>query len=108
MRTTTTELGSRAQRLVAKLPAACRAVVAIGSGTSRCGGGTMPKSALDSVTLDFFPSNGPLEALAARFRLGAVPVVGFIEGGVFKLDLRTVLPHQDKSLAAAISAALSA
>ncbi len=107
LRATTAELAARAERLLSLLPEECRSAVSAGTGTSRCGGGTMPKSALASVTLDFTPARGTLEALAARFRLGAVPVVGFIEGGVYKLDLRTVLPHQDEALARAITAVLT-
>jgi hypothetical protein len=40
--------------------------------------------------------------LAARLRLYTPPIVGYIERGQFKLDLRTVFAHQDAEIVAAL------
>jgi L-seryl-tRNA(Ser) seleniumtransferase len=80
--------------------------VGVGVGTSRCGGGTMPRSAVASVTLDVTPQAGSVDELARRLRLGDPPVVGYVESGRLKLNLRTVFAGQDEALAQAIQAAL--
>ena len=41
----------------------------------------------------------------ARLRAGRPPVVGYLRGGRLILDLRTVDPHDDEALAAAVAAA---
>lgn len=107
-------LQARAQSLLAAISAqgdvSGSFTVTIGTGTSRCGGGTMPKSSQPSITLDLRPatgsSSGSVESLATRLRLGTTPVVGYIEGNILKLDLRTVLPAQDSDLARALLAGL--
>jgi L-seryl-tRNA(Ser) seleniumtransferase len=83
-------------------------VAAVGQGTSRCGGGTMPRSAVASITLDLSPRHGSVDDLARRLRLGRPPVIGYIAEGKLKLDLRTVFPEQDEALLAAVRAALEA
>ncbi len=76
-----------------------------GEAVSRVGGGTMPRAELPSVTVDLRPPvNLPLALLAARLRSGAPPVVGYVSGDRFRLDLRTVFPSQDETLAAALRA----
>jgi len=42
---------------------------------------------------------------AARLRSRTPPIVGYIERGQFKLDLRTVFRHQDSEIVAALRAA---
>jgi L-seryl-tRNA(Ser) seleniumtransferase len=69
--------------------------VTIGAGTSRCGGGTMPLSAIPSVTLDIAPHRTSLEALATSLRQQTPPVVGYTAQSAIKLDLRTIFGHQD-------------
>ena len=60
--------------------------------TARVGGGGAPEFELASVAV----------ALDARFaeplRLGAVPVVGYVEGGRTLLDVRSLQPAQDAEL----------
>ncbi|MFN0130614.1 MAG: L-seryl-tRNA(Sec) selenium transferase [Verrucomicrobiales bacterium] len=80
--------------------------VGVGEGTSRCGGGTMPRSAVPSVTLDIDARDIPEAEMARRLRLGEPPVVGYVENGRVKIDLRTVFPEQDEALVAAVRAAL--
>jgi L-seryl-tRNA(Ser) seleniumtransferase len=80
---------------------------AVGCGLSRCGGGTMPRSAVPSITVDITPAGGNVDALARRLRLGDPPVVGYVANGLLKIDVRTVFPEQDSALAAAIGTALA-
>ena len=95
-------LCTRAEALLtalAGLPLTAR----IGETTARVGGGTMPRAKLASITLDLSPTaNLPVAEIAARLRAGTPPVVGYVSGDKFRLDLRTVFPHQDEILAAAI------
>jgi L-seryl-tRNA(Ser) seleniumtransferase len=78
----------------------------VGTGEGRIGGGTMPRTTIPSVTLDLLPEGRSLEDFSARLRLGEPPVVGYIAGGKFKLDLRTVFPRQDAVVVSAVRAAL--
>lgn len=80
--------------------------VVVGEGVSRCGGGTMPRSAVASVTLDVAPAHSKVDDLARRLRLGEPPVIGYVADGKLKIDLRTVFPEQDEALAAAVRTAL--
>jgi L-seryl-tRNA(Ser) seleniumtransferase len=79
--------------------------IAIGRGTARVGGGTLPKSKMASVTIEIVPKNCSTADFAARLRDTAPPVIGYIANDRFKLDLRTILPHQDNVLVDAIRSA---
>src|SRR5438552_7761375 len=76
----------------------------VGEGKAQIGGGTLPRSVVPSVTLDLLPLNMSINDLAARLRAGAPPVIGYLAGGRFKLDLRTVFPRQDEVLFRAVHA----
>ena len=80
--------------------------LAIGEGTARCGGGTMPKSAIPSVTIDLSSTEYSLPKLMERLRDASPPVVGYVSYDRVKLDLRTIQPHQDTSLTEALRIAL--
>ena len=69
--------------------------IAIGRGTARVGGGALPKSTMSSVTIEIVPRHCSPADFAARLRSTAPPVIGYIANDRFKLDLRTILPHQD-------------
>jgi L-seryl-tRNA(Ser) seleniumtransferase len=99
------ELTARAHQLVAALYNS-PVTASVGTGEGQIGGGTMPKTRIPSVTLDLLPRSMSLEDFAARLRLGTPPVVGYVSGGRFKLDLRTVFPRQDAEVIRAIPAAL--
>ena len=76
----------------------------VGAGRTQSGGGALPRSSIASVTLDLSHRDLPPAALAARLRAGTPPVVGYVAGGVLKLDLRTVFPCQDADVARALRA----
>ena len=72
------------------------------SAESTVGGGSLPGETLPSVALALsVPSP---DALAARLRTGAPPVVARIEADRLLFDPRTILPEQDDALLAALVA----
>jgi L-seryl-tRNA(Ser) seleniumtransferase len=79
--------------------------IAIGRSTAKFGGGTLPKSRMSSVTIEIVPRHCSPADLAARLHRTAPPVIGYIANDRFKLDLRTILPHQDDTVVGAIRAA---
>jgi L-seryl-tRNA(Ser) seleniumtransferase len=99
-------LRNRAQGLLKTL-ASAPLKARIGEGKAQIGGGTLPRSVVPSVTLDVQPQGLALGEFANRLRAGTPPVIGYISAGAFKLDLRTVFPHQDEELARALRAAVS-
>jgi L-seryl-tRNA(Ser) seleniumtransferase len=79
--------------------------IAIGCGTVKVGGGTLPKSTMPSVTIDIVPKNCSLADFAARLRASNPAVIGYLANARFKLDLRTIFPQQDELVVAALRAA---
>ena len=101
--TSADDLRVRAERIRAVLEAKSSLGCTIGEGKSQIGGGTLPRSVVRSVTLDFAVPD--VKAFAARLRSLSPPVIGYIAGNRFKVDLRTVFPEQDDVLAGALAAA---
>ena len=95
------QLRTRAQRICQAL-SSVPLNATVGTGQAQMGGGTLPRSKINSVTVDLSPSQMDLAELAARLRAGQPPVVGYVSGGRFKLDLRTIFPEQDDAVIAAI------
>jgi L-seryl-tRNA(Ser) seleniumtransferase len=79
--------------------------IEIGRSRAKVGGGTLPKSTLSSVTIEIVPGHCSPADLAARLRKSAPPLIGYIANNRFKIDLRTILPHQDHAVVDAIRAA---
>jgi L-seryl-tRNA(Ser) seleniumtransferase len=79
--------------------------IAIGRGKAKTGGGTLPKSNVPSVTIDFIPRDRSLTEFSASLRASNPPVIGYIADNRFKLDLRTIFPPQDESVISAARAA---
>jgi L-seryl-tRNA(Ser) seleniumtransferase len=79
--------------------------IAIGGGRAKTGGGTLPKSNVPSVTIEFVPRDSSLTEFAASLRASNPPVIGYIADNRFKLDLRTIFPQQDRSVISATRAA---
>jgi L-seryl-tRNA(Ser) seleniumtransferase len=79
--------------------------IAIGRGKAKAGGGTLPKSNVPSVTIDFLPRDSSLAEFAASLRASTPPVIGYIADNRFKLDLRTIFPRQDDGVISAARAA---
>jgi L-seryl-tRNA(Ser) seleniumtransferase len=99
------ELLARAGRMAAAL-ADAPAQIQVGDGEARLGGGTLPRSTIRSVTIDVLPREGTPGEFAARLRSGRPPLIGYLGGGRFRIDLRTVFPQQDGEVVHALRAAL--
>jgi L-seryl-tRNA(Ser) seleniumtransferase len=98
---------------VADATAATSARAAAGSRTldiavvdcaSAVGGGTLPTVELGSICLAIRVSERNPEKLLADLRSASPPIIGRIADARVLLDLRTVLPEQDRHLGAAIKA----
>jgi L-seryl-tRNA(Ser) seleniumtransferase len=103
MHTTLDELRARAERMIAAFDASS-VVARVGSGRAQIGGGTLPRSALPSVTIDIRHPKLSAQELTARLRDQPVPVIGYVARGSVKLDLRTIFPHQDGDVVGALLA----
>ena len=89
-------LQSRAERLAAAIGHGAGVVDSV----STIGGGALPGATLPSVAVALQPDS--LTGFAARLRAARPPVVGRIEHGRLLLDLRSVLPAQDQTLAQSV------
>jgi L-seryl-tRNA(Ser) seleniumtransferase len=97
-------LRARADRVVSGLDGSAVRARAVES-TSRVGGGSLPRSTIPSVAVELVPTRGDASVLTTALRRGTPPVIGHIEGGALRIDLRTVFPRQDEALLAALRAA---
>ena len=97
------ELRSRAEHIVTAL-AGRSLELRIGTGRAQIGGGTLPRSALSSVTIDVSHPTLGAQALATKLREQPEPVIAYVGRGTVKLDLRTIFPHQDASVIRALIA----
>jgi len=101
MRADVNGLRTRAERIVAAVEGPLR--LRVGAARAQIGGGTLPRSALPSITIEVtHPALGAQE-LAVLLRLAPEPVIAYVGRGSLKLDLRTVFPHQDAAVIRALS-----
>ncbi|HWY41462.1 MAG TPA: L-seryl-tRNA(Sec) selenium transferase [Chthoniobacterales bacterium] len=98
------ELRARAAAMVTRLRG-LPAKITIGIGSAKVGGGTLPRSIIPSITIDILPEGRSLEDFARALRSSEPPVIGYINDGRFKLDLRTIFFHQDDLVVDAIRTA---
>ncbi|MBV8900149.1 MAG: L-seryl-tRNA(Sec) selenium transferase [Verrucomicrobia bacterium] len=96
------ELRARAEKVREALQA-LPVQVAINRGKAEVGGGTLPRAEIASVLLELVPQGCSVADLAVRLRAAEPPVIGYIAGGRYKIDLRTVFPHQDHDLIRALT-----
>ncbi len=103
LQTSEADLLARAQKLIEQLNG-LPLKIAIGKGHSQIGGGTLPRSAVPSITLDIVSQQFSLTELATGLRLpkAGMPVIGYVSHGRLKLDLRTIFPTQDAQVVEAI------
>ncbi len=67
------------------------------------GSGSLPEEKIKSMAFKFRPKGIRASILAALFRNGETPVVGYIHGNTFYIDLKAVIPGQEKDLVGAMS-----
>jgi L-seryl-tRNA(Ser) seleniumtransferase len=97
------QLRARAERIVATLDG-LGLEVRVGTGRAQVGGGTLPRSAMPSITLDLTHPRLKAQELARQLREQPLPVIAYVAHGVVKLDLRTILVRQDEELVSALRA----
>tara|TARA_B110000467_G_scaffold163744_1_gene190547 strand:+ start:2540 stop:3910 length:1371 start_codon:yes stop_codon:yes gene_type:complete len=66
------------------------------------GSGSLPEVKLKSMALKFKSNSLSSNTLASQFRNGKNPVVGYINNNTFFIDLKAIIPGQEKTLARAI------
>jgi len=97
------ELRPRADALAAALGA----VASTREGVSVAGGGSLPGEGLPSVLVEVDPGEIGDEAVLGRLRGADPPVIARAERGKVIVDLRTVPPEQDDTVAGALRTALA-
>jgi L-seryl-tRNA(Ser) seleniumtransferase len=98
------ELRARAANIITRLRG-LPGRISVGRGAVKTGGGTLPRAVISSISIDIQPENCSANEFAARMRALIPPVIGYIANRTFKLDLRTIFPHQDDTVVDAIRAA---
>ena len=98
------ELRARAAAILVRLRGLPLQIM-VGPATGKVGGGSLPRSIVPSITIDILPENCSLKEFAAAMRKWTPPVLGYVAGERFKLDLRTIFPQQDDLVVDAIRAA---
>ena len=100
------ELRRRAEGLAEQLRLIPGLTVAVAEGTAYVGGGSLPDQAMRSWVVEVAAAGVGDEELAERLRTGSPAVVGRLRDGKLILDLRTILPEQERLLIEAIRRAL--
>ena len=67
------------------------------------GSGSLPLERLESMALEFKPKNTSPTKLAKMFRQASIPVVGYINENKFFIDLKALIPGQEKDLVEVIN-----
>lgn len=93
------DLKERANILVNKLGSSVNAKIV--KSESRIGGGCCPKVKLDSCAIKIIPVIEPSE-FVRNLRFSVPPVISYLKKNQVFIDLKTVLPQQDKLLINAI------
>lgn len=101
MRVPKDEIARRAEALAAKVKSSKLQVELI-DGQSLLGGGAAPSAVLPTCLLAVTHQDLSADSLCDRLRSSETPVIARVEEGHVLLDLRTVFPEQDATLAAAL------
>ena len=101
MRLSKDEIGKRAKAVAGKTRRPGLSV-SIMDGESVIGGGAAPSAALPTTLLTVTSKTLSADELAARLRASAPPIIARVEDAQVLLDLRTVFPEQDETVAVAL------
>jgi L-seryl-tRNA(Ser) seleniumtransferase len=101
------EIGRRAEAVAGDAARLAPSLVwTLKTGVSRPGGGSSPAGEIPTTLLAIEDPSGDAGRLEARLRKGDPPVVARVHEGKLLVDLRTVLPEQDATLARCLAAVL--
>lgn len=98
------ELRARAAAIIERLRG-LPLKITIGRGSSKVGGGTLPKSTIASITIDILPQDRSVDDFASTLRRSNPAILGYVANERYKLDLRTIFPDQDDAVIDAIRTA---
>ena len=101
MRLSKDEIGKRA-KAVAEKTRRPGLSVRVMAGESVIGGGAAPSAVLPTTLLAITSKTRSADELAARLRASAPPIIARVEDAQVLLDLRTVFPEQDETVAVAL------
>lgn len=99
------EIGRRAETIAQGLRTSTRMQLEILDGESVIGGGAAPSSTLPTRLLAVTVHGMKADKLLTRLRSRNLPVIARVQDGRVLIDLRTVFPEQDTSVAEALSEA---
>lgn len=103
----TSSLEKRARTIAALVKRATGVNLEVVDLESRVGGGAAPERVLPSKGLEIRGEHAGAEAITARMLRSARPVVARTNEGRVLIDLRTVFPAEDETVAACITEALT-
>ncbi|MDB4718587.1 hypothetical protein OAG11_06925, partial [Verrucomicrobia bacterium] len=69
---------------------------------SEVGGGTMPRTRMASIAIEVNIQSIKPDTIARSFRECHPPVIGYVQQGSFRLNLRTIFSDQDETISACI------
>ena len=69
---------------------------------SEVGGGTMPRTRMASIAIEVNVQGIKPDTIARSFRECHPPVIGYVQQGSFRLNLRTIFSDQDETISACI------
>lgn len=104
--TPTDVLRRRGKKIIKKL-GGIAAHVRLVESRAPVGGGTLPRSAPESIAVEVEPTNLSAAELARRLRRASFPVIANVARGCVRLDLRSVFPHEDGEIVTALLGALA-
>ncbi len=101
-------LQKRGEKILSLIPreAVTKLGVTLLNTTVEAGSGSLPVRSIESAALRFRPNKMKSTELARRFRMQELPVVGYIKGNSFTIDLKAIPVSQIKDLARAIGKVL--
>jgi L-seryl-tRNA(Ser) seleniumtransferase len=96
------ELERRGEAIRANLPAGGPLAVEVVPSLALFGGGTSPEKKFPSRALAVAHRTLSADELAASLRSATTPIVGRVEEGRLRLDLRSIFPEEDRDLGRAL------
>jgi len=102
MRLSKDEVARRAEKIVSGITCA-HLKLELRDGESVIGGGAAPSAVLPTRLIALTHADLSADQLNARLRANSPPIIARVEEGRVLLDLRTVFPEQDGTLATALS-----
>jgi len=106
LRTSRRTLIERAERILENLPKSIvgKLGITVVPSEVEAGSGSLPTETIESAALKFSCKTAKPSELAAAFRQQAPPILGYISGNRFFIDLKGVLPLQGRQVTEGITA----